>query len=116
MGLQVADIAIAVVYFAVAFDALFGVLVLYTMVAFLVWTVVVSDFRTGYRKKQNEKVRTASAAKLFCCFLLAFAVVRGIGHWVYEEKQLFPAVRVVLCDAHVKCSLAGCVKRCARAG
>jgi ABC-type transport system involved in Fe-S cluster assembly fused permease/ATPase subunit len=54
--LQVADIAIAVVYFAVAFDALFGVIVLYTMVAFLVWTIVVSDFRTGYRKKQNEKV------------------------------------------------------------
>lgn len=45
----IVDIIIAVIYFAVAFNIWFGLIVFVTMVLYLTCTIVVTEWRTKFR-------------------------------------------------------------------
>jgi len=47
------DIAIAVVYFTYAFDIFFGMIVFVTMSLYLVSTIIMTEWRTKYRRLTN---------------------------------------------------------------
>lgn len=82
----IVDILIAIVYFVVFFDALFGVVVMITMVSYLVFTIVVTEWRTKYRKAMNTKDNKARAISVDS--LLNFETVKYFGAEEYEVKRL----------------------------
>ena len=49
-----ADIGIAVAYFTVAFDKLFGIIVFVTMTLYVVSTIILTEWRTAYRRRANQ--------------------------------------------------------------
>ena len=44
------DIGIAVIYFVVAFDGWFGLIVFLTMVSYILFTISITEWRTKYRR------------------------------------------------------------------
>eukprot|EP00118_Oscarella_pearsei_P015912 m.147782 g.147782 ORF g.147782 m.147782 type:complete len:116 (+) comp38477_c0_seq16:755-1102(+) len=50
----IVDIIIAIVFFVVAFNAWFGLIVFVTMVLYLTATIVVTEWRTKYRRGMNQ--------------------------------------------------------------
>ncbi len=44
------DIGVAVVFFVVAFDSWFGLIVFLTMVAYILFTISITEWRTKYRR------------------------------------------------------------------
>ena len=61
------DIIVAIVYFAVAFNIWFGVVILVTMAAYLISTIAITEWRTKYRRKMNtadNEQRTRSVDSL----------------------------------------------------
>ena len=49
-----ADIGIAVAYFTVAFDKLFGLIVFATMTLYVAATIILTEWRTTYRRRANQ--------------------------------------------------------------
>uniref|UniRef100_A0A5S6R0B6 ATP-binding cassette sub-family B member 6 n=1 Tax=Trichuris muris TaxID=70415 RepID=A0A5S6R0B6_TRIMR len=49
------DILIAVVYFCTSFNYMFGLIVLFTMAAYLILTVVITEWRTKFRVEMNDR-------------------------------------------------------------
>ena len=49
------DIGIAVIYFAIAFDAWFGLIVFVTMMVYILYTIHVTEWRTVFRRDANIK-------------------------------------------------------------
>ncbi|CDW57272.1 ATP binding cassette sub family B [Trichuris trichiura] len=49
------DILIAVVYFCLSFNYMFGLIVLFTMVAYLTFTVLITEWRTKFRVEMNDR-------------------------------------------------------------
>jgi len=63
----IADIFIAIIYFGVAFNIWFGVIILVTMVLYLGSTVLITEWRTKFRRKMNtadNEQRTTSVDSL----------------------------------------------------
>jgi len=49
----IADIVIAIIFFGVAFNIWFGVIILATMVMYLASTILITEWRTKFRRKMN---------------------------------------------------------------
>ena len=47
------DIAVAVVYFVVAFDGWFGLIVFTTMLGYIYFTIFITEWRTKYRRSAH---------------------------------------------------------------
>ncbi len=45
-----ADIGVAVIYFIVAFDGWFGLIVFTTMISYIYFTISITEWRTKYRR------------------------------------------------------------------
>ncbi|GMR57127.1 hypothetical protein PMAYCL1PPCAC_27322, partial [Pristionchus mayeri] len=57
----IVDVFIAVVFFFSAFSISFGFIVLTTMIAYLVCTIKITEWRTRFQRKMNDKDNTSSA-------------------------------------------------------
>ncbi|XP_023932303.1 ATP-binding cassette sub-family B member 6, mitochondrial [Lingula anatina] len=81
----IADIIIAVVYFLSAFNWWFGLIVLFTMVLYLVMTIVVTEWRTKYRRQMNilDNQRNARGVDS----LLNFETVKYYGAADFEVER-----------------------------
>jgi len=63
----IADVIIAIVYFTVVFNIWFGVIILVTMVLYLSFTILITEWRTKYRRLMNtadNEQRTVSVDSL----------------------------------------------------
>ncbi|CAG8511295.1 10983_t:CDS:10 [Paraglomus brasilianum] len=84
------DIGIAVAYFTVAFDKLFGIIVFVTMSLYIAATIILTDWRTGYRRKANvlENLMEAKAVDT----LLNYETVKYYAAEDFESKEYQKAV------------------------
>ncbi|XP_065894792.1 ATP-binding cassette sub-family B member 6-like [Dysidea avara] len=85
-----ADIGVAVVYFIIAFDAWFGLIVFVTMALYLLATIGVTEWRTKYRRDMNERQNDMKAKAVDS--LLNFETVKYYGAGDYEVDRLNKAV------------------------
>ena len=85
-----ADIGVAVVYFIIAFDAWFGLIVFVTMAFYLLATIGVTEWRTKYRRDMNERQNDMKAKAVDS--LLNFETVKYYGAEEYEVERLNKAV------------------------
>ena len=79
------DIGIACVFFIVSFDIWFGYVVFLTMVYFIAITVLITRWRTKYRRAMNELENKATAKAVDS--LLNFETVKYFGAESYEVAQ-----------------------------
>lgn len=79
-----ADIAIAVVYFVVFFNAWFGLIVFVTMAVYLASTVALTEWRTKYRREMNLLDNAATAKGVDA--LLNFETVKYYNAEEYEVQ------------------------------
>ena len=86
----IVDIAIAVVYFVIAFDGWFGLIVFTTMMSYLLFTIHVTEWRTKYRRLMNEKDNEARAKSVDS--LLNFETVKYYGQKQFEVERLRNAI------------------------
>ena len=85
------DIAIAIVYFVVAFSAWFGLIVFLTMVAYILFTISITEWRTKFRRVMNEKDNFARAKAVDS--LLNFETVKYYGGEAYEVRRFNVAIQ-----------------------
>ena len=85
-----ADIGVAIVYFVIAFDAWFGLIVFITMLFYLLATIGITEWRTKYRRDMNELQNETKAKAVDS--LLNFETVKYYGAEDYEVKRLNKAV------------------------
>ena len=86
----IVDIAIAVVYFIIAFDAWFGLIVFTTMVSYLLFTISITEWRTKYRRIMNEMDNQVKAKGVDS--LLNFETVKYYGHEDFEVERFKEAI------------------------
>ena len=48
------DILVAIIYFAVAFNIWFGVIILVAMVIYLTCTIIITEWRTKFQRSMNR--------------------------------------------------------------
>ena len=84
------DIGIAVVYFVIAFDAWFGLIVFTTMVCYLLFTVYITEWRTKFRRMTNERDNKSRAISVDS--LLNFETVKYYGQEEFEVNRFNDAV------------------------
>ncbi|CAG8601405.1 10888_t:CDS:10 [Funneliformis mosseae] len=85
------DIAIAVVYFTYAFDIFFGMIVFMTMSLYLVSTIIMTEWRTKYRRLTNL-LDNAMEGKAVDS-LLNYETVKLYAAEPFEVKQYSDAIR-----------------------
>ena len=85
-----ADIGVAIIYFVVAFDAWFGLIVFLTMAFYLLATIGITEWRTKYRRDMNELQNVTKAKAVDS--LLNFETVKYYGAEEYEVQRLNKAV------------------------
>ena len=85
-----ADIGVAIVYFVIAFDAWFGLIVFTTMLFYLLATIGITEWRTKYRRDMNELQNETKAKAVDS--LLNFETVKYYGAEDYEVQRLNDAV------------------------
>ena len=85
-----ADIGVAIVYFVIAFDAWFGLIVFITMLFYLLATIGITEWRTKYRRDMNELQNETKAKAVDS--LLNFETVKYYGAEDYEVQRLNKAV------------------------
>ncbi|GMR44232.1 hypothetical protein PMAYCL1PPCAC_14427 [Pristionchus mayeri] len=81
----IADILIAVVFFFSAFSISFGFIVLITMIAYLVCTIKVTEWRTKFQREMNEKDNASSA--IGTDSLLNYETVKYYGNEQFETDR-----------------------------
>ena len=81
-----ADIGVAIIYFIVAFDAWFGLIVFLTMAFYLLATIGITEWRTKYRRDMNERQNETKAKAVDS--LLNFETVKYYGAEEYEVDRL----------------------------
>ncbi|CAJ0942397.1 unnamed protein product, partial [Mesorhabditis belari] len=86
-----ADIAIAVVFFFSTFNFYFGIIVLITMVAYLALTIIITEWRTKFRREMNEKENNWSA--IGTDSLLNYETVKYYGNEQYEADRFRKAIQ-----------------------
>ena len=90
VGPTFVDIGIGVVYFVVAFDAWFGLIVFVTMAIYVLGTIHITEWRTKYRRVMNQKdneTRTKAVDSL-----LNFETVKYYGAEDFEVERLNTAI------------------------
>ncbi|CAG8628574.1 11176_t:CDS:10, partial [Paraglomus occultum] len=85
-----ADIGIAIAYFSVAFDRLFGIIVLVTMSLYIVATIILTDWRTTYRRRANQLENLMEAKAVDS--LLNYETVKYYAAEAFESEQYAKAV------------------------
>ncbi|CAI5446278.1 unnamed protein product [Caenorhabditis angaria] len=81
----IADITIAVIFFFSTFSWQFGIIVLVTMVLYLVFTIMITEWRTKFLRESNEKDNISSA--IATDSLLNYETVKYYGNEEYEVKR-----------------------------
>ena len=84
------DIGIAVIYFVVAFDAWFGLIVFVTMMAYILCTIHITEWRTKFRRDMNERDNATRAKAVDS--LLNFETVKYYGAESYEVNRFNMAI------------------------
>ena len=84
------DIAIAVVYFVIAFDIWFGFLVLFTMVTYIMGTIGITEWRTQWRRAMNELSNTIQTLSVDS--LLNYETVKYYNNEKFEVNQISEAI------------------------
>lgn len=84
------DIGIAVIYFIIAFDAWFGLIVFTTMISYLLLTISITEWRTKYRRIMNERDNEVKAKGVDS--LLNFETVKYYGHEDFEVQRFEDAI------------------------
>ena len=84
------DIAVAIIYFVVAFDAWFGIIVFTTMLAYILFTIHITEWRTKFRRVMNERDNAARAKAVDS--LLNFETVKYYGAEGYEVRRFNAAI------------------------
>ena len=84
------DIGIAVVYFVIAFDGWFGLIVFITMVGYILFTIYITEWRTKYRRVMNEKDNATKAKAVDS--LLNFETVKYYAAEEFEVNRLKTAI------------------------
>ena len=84
------DIGIAVVFFVVAFDAWFGLIVFTTMMGYILFTIYITEWRTKFRRDMNERDNAARAKAVDS--LLNFETVKYYGAEGYEVARFNTAI------------------------
>ena len=85
-----ADLGVAVIYFIIAFDIWFGLIVFTTMIAYILVTIGISEWRTKYRRDMNlldNDARTKAVDSL-----LNFETVKYYGAEEFEVNRLNTAI------------------------
>ena len=90
IGPTLVDIGIAVVFFIVAFDVWFGLIVFTTMLCYILFTISVTEWRTKFRRDMNERDNAARAKAVDS--LLNFETVKYYGAEAYEVSRFNTAV------------------------
>ncbi|CAG8588309.1 8119_t:CDS:10 [Paraglomus brasilianum] len=85
-----ADIGIAVAYFTVAFDKLFGIIVFVTMTLYVVSTIILTEWRTAYRRRANQLENLMEAKAVDS--LLNYETVKYYAAELFESKEYARAV------------------------
>ncbi|KAK7473352.1 hypothetical protein BaRGS_00035400 [Batillaria attramentaria] len=86
----IADIVIAIVYFITAFNYLFGLIVFVCMALYLTLTVVITEWRTKYRREMNLLDNAANAMAVDS--LLNFETVKYYGASDFETERYDGAI------------------------
>ena len=84
------DIAVAVIYFVIAFDGWFGLIVFTTMAAYILATIHITEWRTRFRREMNEKDNATRAKAVDS--LLNFETVKYYGAESYEVERVTSAI------------------------
>ena len=84
------DIAIAIVFFIVAFDIWFGLIVFTTMFSYVLFTIAITEWRTKFRRDMNERDNAARAKAVDS--LLNFETVKYYGAESYEVERFNTAI------------------------
>ncbi|XP_031568501.1 ATP-binding cassette sub-family B member 6, mitochondrial-like [Actinia tenebrosa] len=86
----IADIIIAIVYFIVAFNGWFGLIVFISMSAYLASTIIVTEWRTKFRRDMNIRDNDAKAKAVDS--LLNFETVKYYAGEEFEVNRLNDAI------------------------
>ena len=84
------DIGIAVVYFVIAFDGWFGLIVFTTMISYILFTIYITEWRTKYRRVMNERDNATKAKAVDS--LLNFETVKYYGAEGFEVNRFKTAI------------------------
>ncbi|RKP22303.1 ABC transporter, partial [Syncephalis pseudoplumigaleata] len=86
------DIAVACVYFAYTFDMYFASVVLATMFSYVMATIIITDWRTRFRREANESDNAMESRAVDS--LLNFETVKYYGAEKFEVEQYEKALRL----------------------
>ncbi|CAF1130323.1 unnamed protein product [Adineta ricciae] len=86
----IADIIVAVVYFIIQFNIWFGIIVFATMLIYLLTTIVITEWRTKFKKEMNKLDNAVNAAAVDS--LVNFETVKYYGAEQYEVEQYREAI------------------------
>ncbi|GFO44776.1 ATP-binding cassette sub-family b member 6, mitochondrial-like, partial [Plakobranchus ocellatus] len=86
----IADVVIAIVYFVTFFDYLFGLIVFCSMAVYLVLTVIITEWRTKFRRQMNLKDNEANARAVDS--LLNFETVKYYEASDWERERYGSAI------------------------
>jgi len=86
-----ADIGVAIVYFIVAFNGWFGLIIFLSMALYIVATVLITEWRTKFRREMNEKDNAAKAKAVDS--LLNFETVKYYSGEDFEVERLDEAIK-----------------------
>lgn len=84
------DIGVAIVFFVVAFDGWFGLIVFTTMLGYILFTIYITEWRTKFRRDMNERDNAARAKAVDS--LLNFETVKYYGAERYEVERFNTAI------------------------
>lgn len=60
IGPTLVDIGVAVVYFIIAFDGWFGLIVFTTMITYIYFTIFITEWRTKYRRYSQPDLSSST--------------------------------------------------------
>ncbi|XP_031331376.1 ATP-binding cassette sub-family B member 6, mitochondrial-like isoform X1 [Photinus pyralis] len=80
----IVDIVIAIFFFAITFNILFGLIILFTMLIYFVATVAITELRTKYKRRMNLADNATRAQSVDS--LLNFETVKYYGNEDYEVE------------------------------
>lgn len=87
---MIADIVIAIIYFSTNFNAWFGLIVFLCMVFYLTTTILITEWRTKYRREMNTRDNAAKSKAVDS--LLNFETVKYYNAESYEVDQFNDAI------------------------
>ncbi|XP_072513309.1 ATP-binding cassette sub-family B member 6 [Salminus brasiliensis] len=86
----IADIVIAIIYFISYFNAWFGLIVFVCMALYLTLTIIITEWRTKYRREMNTQDNNAKAKAVDS--LLNFETVKYYNAESYEVRRFEEAI------------------------